>query len=157
MGVGPVVFNYAAWEAMFPEFAGVTEDAATNYFNMATLYVRNDGRGPINDINMLTTLLNLTTAHLAKLFSTQTAGNPTTGGVEPPGGAVGRVSSATEGSVTAQLDVPADAATQGWWWLQTPYGAAAWQAMKPFRTFRYLGPTNRRVYNPPARYFGWGI
>ena len=44
------------------------------------------------------------------------------------GGTVGRVSSATEGSVSAQLDVPADAMTQGWWWMQTPYGAAAWQA-----------------------------
>ena len=154
MGVGPVTFNYAAWTAIFPELSAVSEPAASGYFNMATLYIRNDGGGPINDVNMQTTLLNLATAHIAKLFSMQTAGLPVTGGTEPPGGAVGRVSSATEGSVTAQLDIPPDAANQGWWWLQTPYGAAAWQAMKPYRTFRYVGPTNRRTYNPPARYRG---
>ena len=155
MGVGPITFNCATWVAVFPEFSGVSQAAAAGYFSIATLYVRNDGRGPINDLNMLTTLLNLTTAHIAKLFSSQTDGVPTTGGAEPPSGVVGRVGSATEGSVTAQLDF-SDQPPNAAWWNQTPYGAAAWAAMKPFRTFRYVGPVRRRSYNPPARW-GWGI
>lgn len=156
MGAGPVAFSFSAWIAAFPEFAGVAETVAQQYFSMATLYIRNDGGGPINDINMLTNLLNLATAHIAKLFSQQVNGVPISGGQEAPNQAVGRVANASQGSVSAQFDMgnqPPGAA----WWLQTPYGAAVWQAMRPYRTFRYLGSTKRRFMNPAGRYWGWGI
>jgi hypothetical protein len=153
----PYVFDYATWVAMFPEMSGVSSAAAGGYFAMATLYVRNDGRGPIRDPNMQSTLLNLTTAHLAKLFSTQNAGVPTTGGIEPPNtGSVGRVSQASQGSVSASLEMmPATASSA--WWAQSQYGISAWKLLAPFRTMRYVGPTRRRIYNPSARYWGFGI
>ena len=157
MAAGPITFSYSAWIALFPELAGVSEDQATMYFNIATLYVRNDGQGPINDPNMLTTLLNLTTAHIAKLFSQQTNGIPTTGGSSSPSPIVGRISTASEGSVSVATELAGDQPASAAWWEQTQYGFAAWQLMKPFRTFRYLGPTRRRVFNPPAGYRGWGI
>lgn len=153
MGAGPIAFSYSAWTATFPELAGVSEVAATNYFGMATLYIRNDGGGPINDPNMLTSILNLTTAHLARLFSQQTNGVPTTGGQAGPNPVVGRVASASEGSVSAQLDI-GDQPPGAAWWMQTPYGAAVWQALRPYRTFRYIGSTKRRFMNPPGRYWG---
>ena len=157
MGVTPYVFDYAVWTGLFPEMAAVSPAAAAGYFSMATLYVRNDGMGPINDPNMQAMALNLTTAHIAKLFSNQTNGAPTTGGVEPPNsGAVGRVSQASQGSVSATLEM-AEQGGSASWWNQTSYGAAVWKMLAPFRTMRYLGPTNRRRYNPPARLYGWGI
>ena len=153
----PYVFDYATWAQMFPEMENISPAAAAGYFAMATMYVRNDGRGPIRDPNMQATVLNLTTAHIAKLFANQTAGVPTTGGVEPANtGAVGRVSQASQGSVSATLEMmPAEASSA--WFQQTQYGAAAWKMLAPFRTMRYIGPTNRRRFNPPARYYGWGI
>ena len=52
---------------------------------------------------------------------------------------VGRVSSATEGAVIAQLEygVPGTQA----WFIQTQYGAAFWQTTLSLRSFRYVtGP-----------------
>jgi hypothetical protein len=158
MSAGPITFVYANWEALFPEMEAVSEPAATLYFNMATLYVRNDGCGPINDVNMLTTVLYLTTAHLAKIFSNQTNGVPTTGGSSPPNQAVGRIASAAEGSVSTSLEMPEQPPSAAWW-NQTIYGAAAWKALAPYRTARYIGPTRRRIFNPPGSYSGnpgWG-
>lgn len=153
MGVGPVTFVYADWAAQFPEFSGVMSAAATGYFNTATLYIRNDGGGPINDINMLTNVLYLTTAHIAKIFSQQTNGVPTSGGTDGPNQAVGRVASANEGSVSVSLEMQGQSPNAAWW-NQTIYGAAVWAAMKPYRTFRYIGSTKRRFYNFPGRYYG---
>jgi hypothetical protein len=150
----PFVFNYEAWKAMFPEFEGVTEPAAAGYFNLATLYVRNDGRGPVRDPNMQAGLLNLTTAHLVKLFSPQSYNASVTGGTEVIP-LVGRVANASEGSVKIQVDMP-DQQPNAAWWNQTPYGAAVWALMKPFRTMRFMPNPKRRIYNPPMRYFGFG-
>jgi hypothetical protein len=153
MGVTPYTFDYTTWVALFPELSGVVQAAAENYFIMATMYVRNDGRGPINDPVMQSTLLNMVTAHLATLFSPQSGnGMPTTGGSEVIP-LVGRIANTSEGSVKVQVDMP-DQQPNAAWWNQTKYGAAVWAMMKPFRTMRYM-PPRRRVYNPPMRYWGW--
>ena len=156
MGAGPITFNYTAWTVLFPELASVSEVQATQYFGVATMYVRNDGGGPIRDVNMLTNALNFTTAHVAKLLSQETNGVPTTGGTSPPPGIVGRINTANQGSVSVGLDFPEQQPNAAWW-NQTTYGAMVWSMLKPYRTARYLGSTRRRTYNPPARYFGWGI
>lgn len=156
MAAGPITFVYTDWVAEFPEFTAVTSGAAQGYFNLASLFISNGSQyncSPIQDPAMLTQLLYLTTAHLAKLFSAQTNGVPTTGGVSPPNQVVGRVASATEGSVTASLEMEQQAANAAWW-NQTPYGAAVWVLLKPFRLFRYVAPTRRRVFNYPVRPWG---
>ena len=158
---GPVIFNFDAWVAMFPGFSSVSQATATMYFNMATLYVRNDGGGPIKDINMLTQMLNLTTAHLTKIFLPQ-AGDPSVSGV--PGAApnplVGRITSGNQGSVSVNTEMPQQPPNASWW-NQTIYGAAVWAAMKPYRMFQYIGPTKRRIFNPPYGWWsgsgGWGF
>ena len=148
MGVTPVVFDYNQWIAMFPEFSGVTSAAAQEYFNLATVYIRNDGCGPIDDDAVQLSLLYLTTAHIAKLLSTSTNGFPTTGGTEPASPLVGRINTATEGSVSVGAELPGNLPAAAAWWVQTPYGFMVWTMLAPYRTMRYV-PARRRIYNPP--------
>lgn len=156
----PYVFVYDDWVQLFPEMAGVSQQQAEAYFAIATTYVRNDGGGPVRSAQVLATALNFTTAHVAKLFSQQTNGRPDSNGAEPPAGIVGRIASATEGSVSVSAEMP-DQPPAAAWWQQTLYGAAAWKLLAPYRTMRYL-PGPRRRYNPPVRFWGgwnggWGI
>lgn len=138
MGV-VVAYSYAAFVAQFPVFDYLSSSQVQTYWNIATQYVRNDGGGPVCDASTQTNLLNLTTAHLLQLFA------PTADG-QPASTIVGRINSASEGSVSVgtQMDMPAGTAQ---WWNQTPFGAAAWEAMKPYRTMRYV-PGPRRWFNP---------
>lgn len=146
------VFDYAAWIAAYPKFnPSVTELQATGYFAQATMYLRNDGTGPVCDIPQQTNLLYLLTAHIATLFAT-------VNGVAPSP-IVGRIKSATQGSESVDTDYgeqPPSAA----WFLQTPYGAMYWQATAAYRTFRYR-PNPRPVVNgaypgyPPFGPYGW--
>lgn len=140
-----VVFNYAQWAARFPELAGsVAEPLAQAYFDEATLYLSNDDSvSRVKNQARRALILNLIVAHIAKL-------NPTAGG--DAAALVGRISSATEGSVTVQTDlqIKSEAAQ---WWLQTPYGLQAWQALAPYRTAVYV-PGHQRRMNPYGSYRG---
>lgn len=134
-----VAFDYAKWAARFPELAStVAEPLAQAYFDEACLFVSNSDGSPISSLNARALILNLTVAHIAQLNKV----SGTQGGAQ----LVGRISSATEGSVTAQaqLDVKAESAQ---WWAQTTYGLSAWQAMAPYRTARFF-PGHQRVMNP---------
>lgn len=134
-----VTFNYQAWAARFPELAdAVAEPLAQVYFNETSLYVTNDTAGVIKDPVALLSILNLLTAHLAAMNT------PMNG--QPASPLVGRISSATQGSVTVQatLDLPPGSPQ---WFAQTRYGAAVWQALSPYRTMRFV-PGRARNMNP---------
>ena len=148
-GSGPIVFDYAQWTALFPELDGVAQPQAALYFGLATKYVANPNPY-INDVEMLTTLLYLTTAHISRLLSPQVNGASVTSGSVPPSPLVGRIDSATEGSVTVSADFGTQPANAQWW-IQTTYGSFAWQLLKPFRLMRFV-PAPRRRFNPPI----WG-
>lgn len=122
-----VVFGPAAFKLAYPQFAAVSDAALTNYFNLATLYLSNDDCSVVQDIPKRTTLLWLLTAHIAFL----------SGALNPGGtpGLVGRVSSATEGSVSVSVDFPSN--PNGAWFQQSSWGAMYWQAVLPYRSFRY--------------------
>ncbi|EEZ74634.1 hypothetical protein NEILACOT_05350 [Neisseria lactamica ATCC 23970] len=53
------------------------------------------------------------------------------------GGLVGRIASASEGSVSVSADMGA-AGGNAAWYLQTPYGATYWQLTAKYRRFRYV-------------------
>lgn len=131
MGV-QVTFDYTVWSTRYSEFAAnVTEAQAQLFFNEACLYHPNDGRGPINDPGVQLMLLNMVTAHIAKLAV------PGPGGFlnSPPG----RISSTSGGgvSVSSESEMPGTAD----WYKTTHYGRAYWGAMAPSRTARYVpGP-----------------
>ena len=118
-----VSFNSTAFLARYPEFTSLGAPLLSQYFTEAGMYCRNDGCGPITDLAVLSTLLNMLTAHIAAL----------NGGVngQQPSQYVGRVSSASEGSVSASLEMKSEIGAA--WYMQTKYGAAFWQASLPYR------------------------
>lgn len=130
-------FDYAKWIALFPELAGVVEPAADAYFAVATTIHANDGGGPVATLAQQAALLNYLTAHIARLFSDRDeSGLSVSGGSVPAPDTVGRVSQATEGSVSVTLDM-GQVTNQQAWFLQTKYGSLYWQATAAYRTARY--------------------
>lgn len=138
MGAGPVTFSYDSWIARYPEFATVSEATATEYFAEAGLYCDNTAESPVQDATQLLMLLNMVTAHIAAL-------NAGING-QPASPLVGRISQATEGSVSVTSEMllqPGSAA----WFQQTKYGAGFWAATMQYRSFQYRAPRPRN-FNP---------
>ena len=131
-----VTFNYIAWVARYPGLAAVDSDFAQLLFNEASLYCANV-LGIVCDVNTLSALLNMLTAHLAYLNAPQLNGQPNTAGTSAPPSQIGRVSNASEGSVTVAFDMPNQPQGAAWY-QQTQPGASFWAATARFRTFRYV-------------------
>lgn len=143
--VNVVTFDYTAWIAAYPEFALTvpTSDQAQSYFDLAALYCDNTPcsavpltRGPAGyTTNVRQPILYALTAHIAQLMAGSISAS---GGAAPASQLVGRVSAATEGSVnvTTDMQTPGSAA----WFMQTKYGAFAWQAMAVYRMAIYAVP-----------------
>lgn len=132
-GTGVVTFDYAVWVARYPEFSSVSQPLAQSYFNEATIYLDNTACSIVQDTARRAVLLNMLTAHIAALNRKGTDGQ-----LASP--LVGRIDSATEGSVSVHADMPGGTANAAWF-QQTPYGAAYWQATAQYRTMRYVpGP-----------------
>lgn len=139
--MGVVAFDYGAWAARYPELAAsVSQPQAQGYWNEAGLYLDNTASSLVTDDSVggqRATLLNMVTAHIAQLNAYQNgqAASPL----------VGRISSATEGSVTVQASMDAQPGSAAWW-QQTKYGAAYWAATSHYRTARYR-PGPQRQFN----------
>lgn len=119
-----VTFDYSQFTARYPEFASLSSETATLYFNEACLHCDNTNSSLITDTTVRGMILNMLTAHIAKLATM---------------GTVGRLAYGKEGTVIARFDyVPASAGRA--WFDQTPYGASAWQAMSTWRTAFYVAP-----------------
>lgn len=140
MGV-QITFDYAIWIARYPEFDTVTETTALMYFAEASVHHRNDGGGPVEDATVQLVLLNMMTAHVAALYGSVNG--------QAPSPLVGRINSASEGSVSVGVEGFAGVSGERQWLLQTKYGASYWYATASYRLMRY------RV--PPPRVFGPGL
>lgn len=125
-----VVFDPAAFKIRYPEFAAVSDLRLTAFFNEATLYLSNADTSPVQNLTRRSMLLNMLVAHIATLAGALTPNN------EPK--PVGRISSATEGSVSVSLDYMTLTPGTGPWFNQTQYGASFWQATTSLRGFRYI-------------------
>jgi hypothetical protein len=128
-----VVFNAAAFKARYPEFAAVADLALSACFDEAGLYLSNKDNSPVSNVTRRALLLNMITAHVAYIGGLLSAD-----GMPRP---VGRISQASEGSVSASFEnlTPGSAA----WFQQTQYGAAFWQATTSLRGFRYIAQPTR--------------
>lgn len=128
-GSPAVTFDVTVWKARYPEFNAVDPTLAGLYFQEATLYCANK-LNPVPNVPTLAMLLNMLTAHIAALNS------PTTASGASPATPPGRLSNATEGSVSAafQNDYPPGTPQ---WFQSTKYGSAFWAATLAFRLFRY--------------------
>lgn len=139
------VFDYTAWSARYPELAGaVDQTLATALFAEAGLYLDNTDLSPVQDVSTRLVLLNMLVAHLAALGGALDGGSPS--------GIVGRVTSATEGTVSVQADTGIEAGTAEWYAL-TNYGFGFWAATKRYRSMRYR-PARQPVFEP-ARWALW--
>lgn len=143
---GSVVFNYSNFALRFPELVPYCNSTlAGMYFDEATGLLDNTPCSPVKCTSRRATLLNLLTAHICALNAPL--------GNQPSSPLVGRISQATEGSVTVQTELNV-APGSAQYFAQTKYGISYWQQVLPFRSARYaLGP--RRVFSPvgvPFRY-----
>lgn len=137
--MGAVVqFDYSKWIARYPEFTGVTEPVAQGYFDEATLYQLNDGTGPIVLPTVQLQTLNMLTAHIAALYSGQPSNSP-----------VGRISNASEGSVSAAFEYKPPGTANEAWANQTKYGAAWWAATMAYRLATYVPGPKRNMQPYP--------
>lgn len=135
-----VIFDYVVWSLRYPNLASSVNSAqALMYFNEATLYCDNTPNSVIdNSTGQRQLMLDMLTAHIALL-------NANING-QPPSPIVGRINSATEGSVSVQseMNYPPGSAQ---WFMQTQPGASYWAATAKYRTMRYVaGP--RGFINP---------
>ena len=123
-------FSFPNWIARYPEFAAADPNVVTAYWHEACLYLANDGTGPVNDLNTQNTLLNMATAHIAALAGRISADNASAF-------AVGRITNAGTGSVSASFEGSPEAGT-GQWWKQTQYGASFWALTARYRLGQFV-------------------
>jgi hypothetical protein len=126
-----VVFDATTFKLRYAEFAAVSDALLQLYFNEACLYLDNTETSRITDLPTRTLFLSMITAHIAAL------NGQGTGGTGIPG-AVGRVSSASEGSVSISTDFMASSNGLMAWYLQTQYGVAFWASSARYRTMQYV-------------------
>ena len=136
----------------------VSPAMAQNFFDLATLYLDNTDGGsqpyttpfgvcgsravgsPVRNIAHRQILLGLLTAHFAALNA------PLNG--QPSPTTVGRIGSASEGSVSISMDYPQIAGAE--FWGQSKYGMQFWQATARYRLGKYFPAP------PRGRYlYGW--
>lgn len=137
-----VTFDPAKFRLLYPNFGALNDVQLQFFFNQATLYFGNSPLNPAFGMQGeagMETLLYMLTAHIAWLNTSRDASGAAIPG-SGPSGIVGRISSATEGSVSVSSEMgTANAGGPGQaWYEQTPYGAAFWSATAPYRTARYL-------------------
>lgn len=124
--------QYVAFIGAFPEFSAVPFPRTQALFSLAECTLLDNTPGsPVVDICYRTHLFYLLMGHLLLLLGS----SPTTPDNTPPG----RLSTATEGTITAGFEylIPAGSMSAPWY-LQTKYGALYWTATVRFRSLRYV-------------------
>lgn len=131
MNGGVVAFDYEHnWAVRYPELAvSVSENLATLYFQEACLYCDNTPFSPVCDLQQRALFLGMITAHIAAL-------NAAING-QAPSPLVGRISDATEGSISVKVELNTRPGSEQWY-AQTRYGYAFWTASARFRRMQYF-------------------
>lgn len=140
----PVVFDYNAFIAAYPIFDAVSPGQMGGYFAIASALVANN---LVNlsrfggDVSIFTTVMYAATAHVAWLQSMRDVnGKPSSSGSQSPPAIVGRISSASEGSVSVSSEWQSgEVSPSEAFWIQTQYGALYWQLTAGIRTAHYIG------------------
>ena len=129
MTTGVVTFDPAAFSERYPEFSTASTPLLTRFFDEATLYCANTPAAIVSDTTERELLLNMLTAHIGAIYFGANGNDPSE--------LVGRISDASEGSVSVRSEmneVPGKAA----WYMQTKYGASYWAATAKYRQMRYV-------------------
>lgn len=135
-----ITYSYDTWVANFPEFAACSSAQGQAWFNRSGLYFANDICNPAYPVigaTLFEQLIYMLTSHIAWISAPRdSSGNPASSG-KPPPSIVGRISSASEGSVNVSTEWKDSGSPSEAWYIQTPYGAEFWAATAQFRTMRY--------------------
>lgn len=148
---GVVIFDPTVFIVYYPEFAGIAGGLLTRNFNHATLQLYNGCGSLVRDAQRREILLGMLTAHLTFINN---GTNDGAGNVTPPYGVVGRIASATEGSVTVGVEFDAPPNASQAWLIQTKYGAEYWSATAKYRTMRYVPAPYQNI--TPGLWGPWG-
>lgn len=120
-----VVFDKARFQTTYPEVRAADAQLEM-WFVQAESLLDNTGHSIVKKPEEREMLLFLLVRHFAALAERAAQG-----------GLVGRIASASEGSVSVSADMGA-AIGNAAWYLQTPYGATFWQLTAKYRRFRYV-------------------
>jgi Protein of unknown function (DUF4054) len=129
---GVVTFDYDRWALRYPAFVPSypIDKAQALFDDICTAgFLDNTACSPVSDLSQREALLWMLMCHIATL-----AKNPL----------VGRINTATEGSVSVGTDYGTPGS--GKWFEQTQCGAMFWQATKRLRLGRYV-PTRQGIVN----------
>lgn len=148
-----VTFDYANWIIWYPDFENVDEPYATSCFWRAGMLCQNNSANPVvwnanGDTTQLAYFLNLLTCHIVWLNAPQINGLPNTSGGTSPSPIVGRISQATEGSVTVAAELPTMPMGSAYF-TQTKWGLEYWQASAAYRQGPYYPAYGRRANSWP--------
>lgn len=124
-----VELNITSFRDMYPEFSNVTDAILPFLFDQATDYLNNTDFSLVDDPIKRERLLYMLMAHIAYVRYGDNKGN---GG----SGMVGRISSASEGSVSVSSELGPIEFRYAWY-TQSPYGMSFWQATKVYRMATY--------------------
>ncbi|VEB99950.1 Uncharacterised protein [Cedecea lapagei] len=127
--MGVVTLDIPKFRAMFPELSNVDDALLPFLFDQATDYLNNTEYSLVIDVIKRERFLYLLMAHLAYV---RYGDNRKRGG----SGMVGRISSATQGSVSVSSDLGPIEFRYAWY-TQSPYGMDYWQATKVYRMANY--------------------
>ena len=141
-----IPYDDADFKALFPEFAQCTPQQGQAWFAQASMMCANAASNPLvreggGSYWMLQQALYLLTAHIGYLAAPRDAnGNPTgQQGAGSPPQIVGRVTSASQGSVSVSSEMQASSGGYSQaYFMQTQYGARYWEMTKSIRTFQYF-------------------
>jgi len=130
---GVAVFNFVEFSGVYPEFSLANPAACGMNFSLSTLLLSNCCGSAVCDPNVRLSLLYMLCAHITYLNTPCGANNN-----QPPG-IVGRINSASEGSVSVSAEMPGVTASSAYF-MQTKYGAQFWQSTASLRTMHYVSP-----------------
>lgn len=129
--LGIVQFDNTEFIGLYPEFTGISSGLNQQAFNIATLFLNNTCGSFVQDANQRMALLYILTAHIDFLNN---GTNDGAGNVNPAPGIVGRIDSATEGSVSVSASYSSEVSQSEAFYIQTKYGAQYWEATAWTRT-----------------------
>ena len=133
-----VELDIEEFKKQYPVFNSLDDAVYKRLFSLACLKVNNTDHSLVINIEERGMLLYLLMAHFAELDP----GIVDTNGSNGSGGLVGRVSSASEGSVSISSEYAAMTQSSAWY-LQTQYGAMYWELTSRYRKFRYFAPNKQ--------------
>lgn len=122
---GVVVFKPAEFRLLYPSITA-TDGQLEMYFAMAETFLDNTECSLVKDLKVRKIMLYLLVAHIAALNQRSESGSPV----------VGRIASASEGTVSIGLDY-GNMGNNERWYLQTPWGSDYWQMTKMYRSMLY--------------------